>query len=132
MDTADRSLTALAGRVKTALGTGDSDSFRELLDPGVHWGPPGDPSPPCQNREQVIAWYERAKDAGASAVVSEVSVVGDRIVVGLVVAGTGGARARGGHATRWQVLSVANGRIADIVGFEEKQEALAWVEAQPG
>jgi hypothetical protein len=132
MDTADGNLTALADRVRLALGTGDTDSFREMLDPGVHWGPPGDPSPPCQNREQVISWYELAKDAGASAVVSEVSVVGDKIVVGLVVTGTGGARTRGGHATRWQVLSVANGLIADITGFEEKREALAWVAAQPG
>ena len=62
---------------------------------------------------------------------SEAFVLGDKIVVGLVVAGTDAARTSGGHATRWQVLSVSGGRIADIVGFDQKSEALAWIEAQP-
>jgi hypothetical protein len=76
----------------------------------------------------VLAWYSRGRELGARAQVSEVAVVGDRILVGLVVAGTQPARERGGQATRWQVLTVSGGRICDIVGFDERSEAAAWIE----
>jgi len=109
-----------------AFETADLASFADILDPAVRWGPPGDPTPPCQTREQVLEWYERAKESGARAQVSEIAVLGDRVLVGLVVAGTGEARIRGGHAGRWQLLTVRAGRIVDIVGFEQKDEAIAW------
>src|SRR6516162_3046421 len=51
----------LAGRVRLALEAADLDAYAELLDPGVRWGPPGDPVPPCQNRAQVLAWYQRGR-----------------------------------------------------------------------
>ncbi|MGO8722687.1 MAG: nuclear transport factor 2 family protein [Acidimicrobiales bacterium] len=120
------SLTSLANRIKTALENGDPASFGDLLDANVRWGPPGDPSPPCQNKDQVLAWYLRARQSGARARVSEVSVVGDRILVGMVVAGTDSARQSGGQAARWQLLSLRNGRVVDIVGFEQRVEAVAW------
>jgi len=123
-------LEELARKLRGALETGDLSFLGELLDPEVHWGPPGDPSPPCQTREQVIAWYERAKQSGASARVSEVTVLGDRILVGLVVVGTNESRSRGGHAARWQLLTVRDGRVVDIVGFEQKAEAAAWANEQ--
>jgi ketosteroid isomerase-like protein len=125
------SIEQIAEQVATALQMADLRTFADLLDPNVRWGPPGDPSPPCQSREQVIAWYHRGRESGASARVNEVTVVGDRILVGLVVTRTKNARERGGRATRWQVLTVRDGRIGEIVGFDQRDEATAWLEGLP-
>ena len=120
------SLQELADQVRVALETDDLSSYRDLLDPNVHWGPPGDPSPPCQNRDQVLAWYERGRQSGTRASVTQVEVLGDRILVGLVVTGNEAARARGGRGRRWQLLTVHEHRIVDIVGFEQKRGAIVW------
>ena len=50
----------LAGQVWQAMEAGDLEAYADLLDPGVRWGAPGDPAPPCQSRAQVLAWYQRA------------------------------------------------------------------------
>lgn len=119
------SMEHTAHRVRIALETGDLSSFGELLDPNVRWGAPGDPSPPCQSREQVLSWYKRGKESGISATVFEVSVLGDRLLVGLLVSDNRAAEERGRTATRWQVLSVQAGRVVDIVGFDNRREAAA-------
>jgi hypothetical protein len=67
----------------------------------------------------------------ASAQVSEIETLGDQILVGLVLAGTQPAGERGGHATRWQLLTVRKGRVVDIVGFDQRSEAVAFAEAAP-
>jgi ketosteroid isomerase-like protein len=115
----------IAGHVHAALEAGDLRAFQALLDPDVHWGAPGDPTPACRNRDQVIAWYERGRDAGVRASVEEVEIHGDRILVGLVVRGAGDAEGDGPGARRWQVLTVRTGRVVDIVGYESRDEALA-------
>jgi ketosteroid isomerase-like protein len=119
------SMARVSRQVRMALEAADLSAFSDILDPNVRWGPPGDPSPPCQSRKQVLAWYRRGKNSGARVRVPEVVVLGDRILVGLVVAGTEGARERGGQAARWQVLTVCDGRIVDIVGFDQRGEAAA-------
>ena len=119
------SVTRLARRLERALGAADLSAFGDLLHPDVRWGPPGDPSPPCQSRAQVLAWYQRGQGSGATARVTEVTVVGDRILVGLVVSGTPAARQRGGRATRWQVFTARRGRVVDIVGFDQRSQAAA-------
>jgi hypothetical protein len=58
--------------------------------------------------------------------VSGTAVVGDKILVGLVVAGTTDRQERGGRALAWLVLSLRDGRVVDIAGFDGRQEALAW------
>ncbi len=121
-------LQELALRVKLALENGDIDALSDLLDPDVTWGPPGDPSPPCQNRRQVLAWYEKGKKAGARAQVREVSTLGGRILVGLLVSDPRGAEQEGGGFDRWQVLTVHDGRVTDIVGFDQRADAVAWAE----
>jgi hypothetical protein len=122
------SIEHIAQQVAMALQMADLRAFADLLDPNVRWGPPGDPSPPCKSRQQVLAWYERGREAGTRAQVSETTVVGDQILVGLVVSNAGDAAGLGGQATRWQVLTVIDGRVADIVGFEQRSEAAAWIE----
>ncbi len=114
--------------MRVAFETGDVGRFAEVLHPDVHWGPPGDPSPPCQNREQVLAWYERGKQSRATAQVSEVSVLGRRLLVGLVLADTEAARQRGGLTARWQLLTMRDGQVVDIVGFDQRSEAVDWAE----
>ena len=43
------------------------------------------------------------------------------------VRGTENAKERGGAALRFQVLTVRSGMVVDIVGFDDKADALAYV-----
>ena len=122
------SMERLADQVRLALDTGDLAAYADLLDPKARWGAPGHPSPPCQSREQVLSWYKKSRDAGMTARVSSVEVVGDSLLVGLVVRGSPAAQERGGNALRWQVLAVRDGTVFTIVGFETRSEALAHAE----
>jgi hypothetical protein len=74
----DHLMEGLAQQVRGALSSADLSAYRDLLDPNVHWGAPDDLTPSCQNRDQVLAWYRRGRDAGVRATVSEVAVAGDR------------------------------------------------------
>jgi hypothetical protein len=121
------SIEELARQLRLVFEAGDLDLFGALLAPNVTWGPPGDPSPPCQNKRQVLEWYQRGANAGAHAKVQEMKIVGNRLLVGLVVSGTPRSREMGGHAPRWQVLTVEGAQIVDIVGFEQKSEATDWL-----
>ena len=117
---------ALAGRVRSALESGDLDAIWDLLDPGARWGAPQGPGDAdCRNRDQVIAWWASARATGAQAVVTEVTVGPGTLLVGLDVTGTPAAREAGGTAQRWQVLTVSGDRITDIRGFGDRTEAAA-------
>ena len=124
MPTDQQATEAIAQQVKLALEGADLSAFSDLLDPDVHWGAPDDPSPGCQNRDQVLAWYRRGRESGVRADVTEVFVRGDRILVGLKVAGRL-AGPGGGDVERWQVLTVRGGSVADIVGFDQRDDATA-------
>jgi len=63
--------------------------------------------------------------------VNDVVVHGDRLLVSLTVRGSAAADTHGGAALRWQVLTVSGGRIVDIVGFDDRLEALARAQASP-
>jgi len=117
---------ALAGRVRSALESGDLDAIRDLLDHSARWGAPEGPGDAdCRNRDQVIAWWASARAAGARAVVTEVTAGPGTLLVGLDVSGTPAAGEAGGTARRWQVLTVNGGRILDIRGFGDRAEAAA-------
>lgn len=118
-------MEGLARQVRGALDGGDLSGFSELLDPDVTWGAPGAESPACQNRNQVLRWYQKGQEAGVGAVVCDVTVHGDRILVSMTVRGSGAAENRGGAALRWQVLSVRRGRVVEIVGFDDHDDARA-------
>jgi RimJ/RimL family protein N-acetyltransferase/ketosteroid isomerase-like protein len=113
----------VAQQVRSALEAADLSAFGDLLDAEVQWGAPGAPFPVCRNREQVLSWYRHGRDAGIRARVSEVSVHGDRVLVGLRV--TGGQAPGSGGAERWQVLTVRGGRVASITGFGDRGDAVA-------
>lgn len=117
---------ALAGRVRSALESGDLDAIRALLAPDARWGAPEGPSDfDCHNRDQVVAWWAMARAAGARAVVTEVVAGAGTLLVGLEVSGTSAAEEAGGAARRWQVLTVRGDRIADIRGFDDRVAAAA-------
>lgn len=117
----------LAGKVAAALEAADLSAYADLLDPAVTWGPPGDPVPPCRNREQVLQWYRHGVQSGTRARVTETTVSGDKILVGLKVTGRLSPDDEpGGEEDRWQILTVRGGRVTDIAGFDGRDEAIAW------
>jgi ketosteroid isomerase-like protein len=115
----------LAGLVGQALSEADLDGYADLLHPDVRWGAPGVPSPPCQNRSQVLAWYRSGREAGTRARVTETVAAGDKILVGLRVTGATSESGSDGEFDRWQVLTVRDGMVADIRGFDIRDEAAA-------
>jgi len=70
----DIDIARVADQVRTALDAAELDAFADLLDPKVTWGAPGDPSPPCQNRNQVLDWYRQGRAQGRRARVLDVTV----------------------------------------------------------
>jgi RimJ/RimL family protein N-acetyltransferase len=120
-----KALEKIAQQVAIALEAADLSAFGELLDPDVHWGAPDDPSPACQGRSQVLAWYQRGREAGVRARVSEVVVLGDRVIlVGLRVVNQAATK-DDSEVERWQILTVGGSRVVDIVGFDNRSEAVA-------
>jgi ketosteroid isomerase-like protein len=117
-------METLAAQVRLALDAADLEAFEELLDPDVTWGAPDARRPTCRNRAQVLRWYQRGRESGVRAKVSDVVVVGQKLLVGLTVRGSESAQDGGGAAPRWQVLTVRNGRVVDIVGFDDRSEAV--------
>jgi hypothetical protein len=105
----------VAARVRIALDSADLVVFADLLSPDVHWGAPGDANPPCQNRDQVLKWYEKGRKSGRRAEVTEVSVHGNAVLVGL--------RSDDGE-DRWQVLRVGPDGVRDIRGYEHRAGAV--------
>ena len=124
------SVERLAEEVAVALGAADPRLFADLLDPDVTWGAPGDPSPPCRNRQQVLAWYQRGRADGRRAHDLSVTAHGDKILVSMTVTSPE-AEASGHSNPRWQVLTVVHGRIADIRGYDNETDAMNAV-SQPG
>jgi RimJ/RimL family protein N-acetyltransferase/ketosteroid isomerase-like protein len=120
----------LARRARAALEAGDLTAMAELLDPQARWGAPGDPAPPCQSKADVLAWYQRGRDAGVRAAVVETLVGEDRIVIGMRVTGTADGEQSAAEADRWQVLTVRDGLVTEIVGFSDRDEAVAWAGLQ--
>ncbi len=121
----DADLDDLASKVEVVLNSADLSAFSQLLDPNVTWGPPGDQVSGCHNRDEVIAWYKRARAEGMAGEVTEVVPGHDALLVGLRVTGTGEAEEAGGVAERWQVLRVRAGRVVDIRGYPDRSEAAA-------
>jgi ketosteroid isomerase-like protein len=116
----------LVEQVRAAMEAADLDAMRDLLAPDARWGAPGDPSPPCQNREQVLSWYQMGRNAGVRSRVTETFISGDSIIVGLTVTGRAD---RDSEDIRWQVLTVRAGRIAAITGVDDRESAIAFAAA---
>ena len=114
----------VAETVRAALQGGDIGALADLLDPNARWGPPGDDLSGCHDREEVLAWYRRTLAAGVRAELTEVLAGAGAIVVGLQVEVCSDAGHPGGSSPRWQVMSLREGRIADIRGFDDREMAM--------
>lgn len=114
----------IAQRVRAALDATDLEAFADLLDPRVTWGAPGDPAPPCQNREQVLAWYRQGRADGRRADVLDVTGQRDKILVSMTVTDRHPTPDQPG-ANRWQVLTIVDGRITDIHGYDNESDAVS-------
>ena len=120
----DAPMDAIAARIQTALGSADLAEFADLLHPDVRWGPPDDPNPGCTNRKQVLAWYRRGRAAGVRAEVVECQVFDCRILIGTRIWGRDEEQVADG-VERWQVFTVNGGQIVEIIGYDDRSEALA-------
>lgn len=116
----------LAETVRSAMDNADLEAFLSLCADDVHWGAPGDSHGGCHNRVQVRSWYEAAFGRGVRATVTEVVHGPTSLLVGLTISGSPAAEEQGGPAERWQVLTLRDGRITDICGFDDRTQAAAW------
>lgn len=114
----------LAEEVRVALQAADLDAYFELLDPEVSWGPPNDLTTGCHNRREVLAWYRRGRERGMRADIFETVVVRNKILIGAKVSDGSGPNDGSGELSRWQVLTVVDGRINDIRGYEDREDAV--------
>ena len=119
------SMSELAARVKEALEADDLTAYSDLLDPHATWGAPDDEVWGCHSRKEILAWYGQARDAGVRASVTEVVEGTDKLLVGLRVWGRDDADESGDALERWQVLTIRDGLVSDIRGFEDRETAAA-------
>jgi hypothetical protein len=106
-----------------AMETIDLAEMAELLAPDARWGAPEQVVPTCRNAKEILSWYEIARENGVRADVTEVGVIGEHIVVGLKVIAAKSGASKSRNTTRWQVLSVEDGRIGEIRGYETRGDA---------
>ena len=125
MATDPTTMEQIAGGIRAALQSADLDGYREFLDLDVTWGAPDDPTSGCRNRDQVLSWYRRGRADGTRADVTEAGVYGDTIHVGLNVVRDRSPAGTGEPTERWQALTIEDGLVTDIRGFEEGAEAMS-------
>jgi len=116
-------MDVLAARVRLALESADLTVMGELLAPDARWGAPEQKVPTCRNSQQILQWYEAGKNMGVRADVTEMVIIDTNIVVGLQMRARPDVASNAADDVRWQVLSVEDGRIAEIRGYETRHEA---------
>ncbi len=112
----------LARRGYEAAQRGDLDALREFLDPEVKWHG-GDPfaDGACRNREQALAFIQRARSRGAFGELIDVVDAGDKVVV-IMRRSPGGGQPSEPSAN----LTTFRGRKAtEIVHYPRPEDALA-------
>jgi hypothetical protein len=115
----------IAELVRGALQSAQFDAYRLPLDPNVHWGFPDDNAAGCRNHDEVLAWYRRGRAKGVRSRVSEAIAHGDHVLIGVTVSGAPSSTSSEATVDRWQVLTVDNGRVTDIRGFDTRKDAVA-------
>ncbi|MGO9819999.1 MAG: nuclear transport factor 2 family protein [Solirubrobacteraceae bacterium] len=99
-----------------AIGRGDYDAVRELLDPDVSWHG-GNPADGCVGRDQVLAFMQRP--ARPSGIVELVELVdaGDQVVVIM--------RPPRDTQLRANLTTFRRGLVVEMLHFEDPADALA-------
>jgi ketosteroid isomerase-like protein len=111
----------LARRGYEAALRGDLEAIGALLDPHVKWHG-GDPSAPgaCRNRDDALAFMQRAFGRGGVGELVDVVDAGDKVVVIMRPRGEDGAVAN--------LTTFRDGKVVEMVHFAEPDEALAAAE----
>ena len=110
--------------VREAIERGDLDSFGELLDPAVVWVGVL-PGQLCRNREEVLATFRRALEAGRHAPPQIITEVDDLIVIDPRV-----EPAPELNPSLHQILVLRDDRVVEIRDYPSRDAALAAVVAQ--
>jgi hypothetical protein len=116
----------IASRVRLAMETVDLQLMSELLAPDARWGAPEQDVPTCRNAQQILSWYEMARDNGVRADITDVVIVGSHVVIGLKILPNPAEKKRPRNAARWQVLSVEDELVTEIRGYETRGDATAF------
>jgi hypothetical protein len=115
-------METIASRVRVAMESVDLQLMRELLAPDARWGAPEQDVPTCRNAQQILAWYEMARDNGVRADITAVAIVTNHVVIGLKVINPNDQK-KSRNATRWQVLTVEDELVTEIRGYETRGDA---------
>jgi hypothetical protein len=116
-------METIAARVRLAMESVDLQLMGELLASDARWGAPEQDVPTCRNAQQILSWYEMARDNGVRADITEVAIVGQRIVIGLKILPNPNEKKRFRTVVRWQVLSVENEHVVEIRGYDTRGDA---------
>ena len=108
------------------MQSADLGAMSELLAPDARWGAPEQTVPTCRNAQEILSWFEVARDNGVRADVTAADVVGERIVVALKIHANPSTAKRSKEQVRWQVMSVRDGRVSEIRGYEKRRDATAF------
>lgn len=117
-------METIASRVRLAMESVDLQLMSELLAPNARWGAPEQDVPTCRNAQQILSWYELARDNGVRAEITEMAILGNHIVIGLKVINPKDTKSR--NVARWQVLTVDGDLVTEIRGYETRGEATAF------
>jgi hypothetical protein len=112
----------IAEPLRAAYESGDLTAIGALLSPDVAWGAPEQKNPTCKNRDQVLRWYGNGRASRAQGRVIEVTVAGQRLLVGLAIT-SGPDPADAMAPERWQVLTIGPEGVCDIRGYEDRTSA---------
>jgi SnoaL-like domain len=119
------SIEELAAQIEAALAAEDLDRVAPLLADDVRWGDSDeDFESTCHTRADVLAWYRRMLAGGVKARHIETLVQPHAVIMGWDITWPPGEEER--PPIRYQVFRVASGRVADIRGFADKEQALAF------
>jgi hypothetical protein len=115
-----------AEKLRVAFEEGDEELLASLLDPAVRWGGEEETPETCHSRGEVLAWYGKLRQAGVSATVEEVVDRGNVLVLGLALSRPESGPFSEVPTVLYQVFSLAKGKVIDIRGFPEREEALTF------
>jgi hypothetical protein len=114
----------IAERLRTAFDSADLTLLGTLLAGDVRWGGEEDTEDTCRTRSDVLRWYTRVRDRGVRARVTEVLDQGDTVVLGLALTGHDTDPADMLPPLLFQVFRIVDGRVEDIRGFPEREQAM--------
>jgi ketosteroid isomerase-like protein len=120
--TQQASTADIAAALATAFQSADLDRLGQVLAPDVRWGGSTDTELTCHTSAEVLAWYERLREAGVRATVDDVTVLPSAVIVALHIAWPVSTADRPDRI--WQVCQVRDGLVVDIRGFPDPALAL--------